>query len=80
MKLAKLEVKMIVALFVVGYDYGVVDSKGGIFEKLPVPNYNDLLQVRTSSNPICLIAQFILMTITRLGPRTNHASSSSNVL
>jgi hypothetical protein len=56
MKVAKLEIKMIVALFVVGYDYDVVDSKGRISEKLPVPDYNDIQQVRTSSNPIVLIA------------------------
>ena len=38
MKVAKLEIKMIVAMFVVGYEYDVVDSKGRISEKLP--DYN----------------------------------------
>jgi len=46
MKVAKLEIKMIVALFVVGYEYEVVDSKGRFPEKLPVPDYNDIQQVR----------------------------------
>jgi hypothetical protein len=46
MKVAKLEIKMIVAMFVVGYEYDVVDSKGRISEKLPVPDYNDIQQVR----------------------------------
>jgi sterol 14-demethylase len=40
MKVAKLEVKMIVAMFVAGYEYDVVDSKGRISEKLPVLDYN----------------------------------------
>lgn len=45
MKVAKLEIKMIVAMFVVGYEYDVVNSKGGIAERLPVPNYNDRRKV-----------------------------------
>jgi sterol 14-demethylase len=47
MKIAKLEIKMIVALFVMGYEYDVVNSKGGISERLPVPDYNDIHQART---------------------------------
>jgi hypothetical protein len=46
MKVAKLEIKMIVAMFVMGYEYDVVDSRGRISEKLPVPDYNDIQQVR----------------------------------
>lgn len=49
MKVAKLEIKMIVAMFVTGYEYEVVDSQGRKCEKLPVPNYNDIQQVRGSS-------------------------------
>jgi cytochrome P450 len=45
MKVAKLEIKMIVAFFVVGYEYDVVDSKSRIVERLPVPDYNDLQHV-----------------------------------
>jgi hypothetical protein len=41
MKIAKLQIKMIVALFVVGYDYDVVDSKGRLSERLQVQDYND---------------------------------------
>jgi hypothetical protein len=36
---------MIVAMFVVGYEYDVVDSKGRIPERLPIPNYNGQHQV-----------------------------------
>jgi sterol 14-demethylase len=41
MKIAKLQIKMIVALFVVGYEYDVVDSKGRLSERLQVQDYND---------------------------------------
>jgi cytochrome P450 len=56
MKFAKLEIKMIVAMFVVGYDCDVVDSKGRIAEKLPVPDYNDIQQVRTT---LISLVQFV---------------------
>jgi hypothetical protein len=46
-KVAKLEMKLIVALFVVGYDFDAVDSKGGLLKRLPVPDYNDLKLVST---------------------------------
>ena len=36
MKFAKLEIKMIVAMVVLGYEYDVVNSKGGIAESLPL--------------------------------------------
>ena len=46
MKIAKLEIKMIVAMFVMGYEYDVVDSDGRISKRVPVPNYNEQQQVR----------------------------------
>lgn len=54
MKVAKLEIKMIVAMFVVGYEYDVVNSKGGIAERLPVPNYNDRRKASPKGEP-CFI-------------------------
>jgi len=45
MKIAKLEIKIIVALFFTGYEYHVVDSEGKFLEKLPEPDYNDIHQV-----------------------------------
>jgi hypothetical protein len=83
MKVAKLEMKMIVAMFVVGYEYDVVDSKGRISKRLPVPDYNNVRRVRTFTSPICAMADracFIFMTITRLSRRESNASSSSSVL
>ena len=43
--MAKLEIKLIVAMFVVGYDYTVVDSKGKTTKQIPIPNYNKQQQV-----------------------------------
>jgi hypothetical protein len=44
-KIAKLKIKMIVALFFTGYEYDVVDVHGNPVDRLPVPNYNDIHQV-----------------------------------
>jgi hypothetical protein len=46
MKTAKLEIKVIVALFVAGYDFDIVDSFGEFPKALPRPNHNDIHQVR----------------------------------
>ena len=62
MKVAKLEIKMIVAMFVVGYEYDVVDSKGRVSDKLPIPDYNDIQQVRTLASqfwPRLIVPVFI---------------------
>lgn len=50
MKVAKLEIKIIVALFVAGYEYDVVDSAGNFPKSLPKPDYNDIQQVFTPLN------------------------------
>jgi len=46
MKVAKLEIKIIVALFIAGYEYEVVDSNGKFPASLVKPNYNDIHQAR----------------------------------
>lgn len=45
MKVAKLEVKMILALMLARYDYTLVDSAGKPCEHVPKPNRNDVHQV-----------------------------------
>ena len=45
MKVAKLEIKMIVALFAAGYEYDLVDSLGMFPKSLPNPDFNDIHQV-----------------------------------
>ncbi|KAF8069204.1 cytochrome P450 [Lyophyllum atratum] len=51
MKVAKLEIKIIVALFLAGYEYDVVDSAGNFPKRLPKPDYNDIQQARPVGDP-----------------------------
>ena len=46
MKVAKLEIKMILVLMLVRYEYTLVDSAGKPPKQLPKPNRNDIHQVR----------------------------------
>jgi sterol 14-demethylase len=46
MKVAKLEIKMIVALVLSRYEYELVNVSGGPSKQLPKPNRNDIHQVR----------------------------------
>lgn len=39
-RFAKLEIKIIVAMFLTHYDYRLVDGVGGSMEELPVPGSN----------------------------------------
>lgn len=45
MKVAKLEMKLITAMFLMRYDYKLVDAQGKFPKELPVPNRNDIHQV-----------------------------------
>ncbi|GLB42444.1 putative cytochrome P450 [Lyophyllum shimeji] len=51
MKVAKLEMKIIVALFLAGYEFDVVDAAGRFPERLPTPDYNDIQQARPVGPP-----------------------------
>lgn len=44
MKVAKLEIKIIVAMFVAGYEFDIVDSQGKFPKAVPNPNFNDIHQ------------------------------------
>ena len=46
MKVAKLEMKLILAMFLMRYDFDLVDKLGRFPNPLPVPNRNDAHQVR----------------------------------
>jgi sterol 14-demethylase len=48
MKIAKLEIKLVLALMLLGYDYELVNGSGKYPDILPSPDRNDLLMV--SSN------------------------------
>ena len=45
MKVAKLEMKLILALFVTRYEFNLVDKDGKFPDPLPVPNRNDIHEV-----------------------------------
>ena len=49
MKIAKLEIKLILTMMLLGYDYELVDGNGNYPKELPSQDRNDLLQV--SSTP-----------------------------
>ena len=49
MKVAKLEMKLILALFLTRYEFDLVDKDGKFPNPLPVPNRNDIHQVRVES-------------------------------
>ncbi|KAF8879392.1 cytochrome P450 [Infundibulicybe gibba] len=46
MKVAKLEMKMVAALFLLAYDYKMVDASGLPFKTAPRPDYNNIHQAR----------------------------------
>jgi cytochrome P450 len=46
MRIAKLEIKIVLAMALCGYDYTVVDENGNQTNRLPKPDPNDTLQVR----------------------------------
>ncbi len=58
MKVAKLEIKVILALFIAGYDFDVVDSSGNFPTEFPKVDYNDIHQV---CDPFCTIHHDKLM-------------------
>ena len=45
MKVAKFEIKMILALFLCRYEYELLDASGNLPKQLPQPNRNDIHQV-----------------------------------
>ena len=46
MKIAKLEMKLMMALFLMRYEFDLVDKDGKLPDSLPVRNRNDMYQVR----------------------------------
>lgn len=45
-RLAKLELKLITAMFVLGFQHSVVDPSGAPVKNLPIPNWNDIFHCR----------------------------------
>jgi len=66
MRIAKLEMKLVLAMLLVGYDYIVVDEHGNQTKELPKPNRNDALQV--SKLAFHLFSSRLLMSSNRHDP------------
>lgn len=49
-RLAKLELKLITAMFVLGFRHSVVDKSGKIVDHSPMPNWNDILFARPQNS------------------------------
>lgn len=54
MRIAKLEMKLILAMFLVGYEYELVDSRGNFPKELPLQDRNDIQQSRPLGDPCYL--------------------------
>jgi len=53
-RLAKIEMKLVSAMFLLGTDFSVVDNGGKVLETLPRPNWNDILGCKPPKDS-CLI-------------------------
>ena len=47
MKIAKLEIKLVLAMILLGYEYELVDGNGNYPKGVPSQNRNDTMQVST---------------------------------
>jgi len=45
-RLAKVELKLVTAMFVLGFEHSVVDPVSGARKETPTPNWNDILLCR----------------------------------
>ena len=59
MKVAKLEMKLILAMFLTGYEYEVVDRDGKFPANWPVPDRNDRHQVCVEEETFSFVADYI---------------------
>ena len=51
MKIAKLEIKLVLAMMLLGYEYELVDGNGNYPKELPSQDRNDITQVSSSTYP-----------------------------
>ena len=49
MKIAKLEIKLVLAMILLGYEYELVDGNGNCPKQIPSQDRNDILQVSPKS-------------------------------
>lgn len=46
-----MEMKLLTAMFLLGYEYELVDGAGNLLERLPLQDRNDIQQVRMAAYP-----------------------------
>jgi len=51
MKIAKLEIKLVLAMILLGFEYDLVNDAGNYIKTLPVPDKNDIQQARPLGKP-----------------------------
>ena len=66
MRMAKLEMKLIMAMFVMRYEFDLVDKDGKFPNPLPVPNRNDIHQVSAGVGMV-VSASTLTISLVRLG-------------
>jgi len=71
MKIAKMEIKLILALMLLGYDYELVNESGKYPDTLPEPDRNDIIKV--SSDLLFIWEPPTLMPSNRRGRWGNFA-------
>ncbi|KAF9530198.1 cytochrome P450 [Crepidotus variabilis] len=54
MKVAKLEIKLILSMLLLGYEYNLVDGQGQSTNIIPKPDRNDIQQARPLGDPVYL--------------------------
>jgi len=79
MKVAKLEMKLVAALFLLRYEFDLVDKDGKFPDPLPVPNRTNTHKVRVGSRIRCLIDVYHLH-FSRLVSLDPHTTSTSRRL
>ena len=82
-KVAKLEMKLILALFLTRYEFNLVDKDGKFPDPLPVPKRNDIYQVRVEPrvrHPIRCSRRLPFPHLSRLVPLELRATSISRGL
>lgn len=75
MRVAKLEMKLVLALIFAGYEFSIVDAKGNLPTELPRPDKNDIQQVSLRTT-----LTMVVLTCTRRGPSANLVSYGSSEL
>ena len=68
MKMAKLQMKLILAMFLTRYEFDLVDKDGKFPDPLPVPNRNDTHRVRVKLNGSILYRYLSYLPPLRIGP------------